>query len=269
MAIYFGNNLSKEPFQFDTIGHHWMQENIDRPNGFPRYHYLQTEKGCGIISLGEKEILLEEGMGILITPFVPHSYRTQGGVWLTAFATFGGMLESYIKVIFGSQEFLFIGGELGHMAASIIDSAVIHFQASDINTKQASIDCYQLLMLFTEGKPPIPDTEQHTWQKYVKPVVDEIEEHYMEDLSAGQLARQVFISPQYLSRLFGHFFDCSVYEYVTNYRINKAKEFLLLKRNRKVQDIAHDVGYTDSSHFIVMFRQFCGMTPMEFRKLHF
>ena len=55
---------------------------------------------------------------------------------------------------------------------------------------------------------------------------------------------------------------------LTNYRINKAKELLLINSRRKVQDIASDVGYSDASHFIVMFKKLTGMTPAQFRKLH-
>lgn len=90
--------------------------------------------------------------------------------------------------------------------------------------------------------------------KYVEPVLRLIETHYMEDLTAEKLCRQVYVSPQYLSRLFVRYLGCSVYEYLTNYRITKAKELLLMRRDRKIQEISHDVGYTDSSHFIVMFK---------------
>ena len=48
--------------------------------------------------------------------------------------------------------------------------------------------------------------------------------------------------------------------------IQKAKELLLMRRDRKIQEIAHDVGYTDSSHFIVMFKKLTGMTPTQFRR---
>ncbi len=49
MAIYFSNTLSKEPFQFDSVGNHWLQgKALSRPQGYPIYHYLQTEEGCGI-----------------------------------------------------------------------------------------------------------------------------------------------------------------------------------------------------------------------------
>lgn len=56
MAIYFSNTLSKEPFQFDSVGNHWLQEALSRPQGYPIYHYLQTEEGCGIFTIEEKNI---------------------------------------------------------------------------------------------------------------------------------------------------------------------------------------------------------------------
>ncbi|MFQ7551269.1 MAG: helix-turn-helix domain-containing protein [Blautia marasmi] len=83
-----------------------------------------------------------------------------------------------------------------------------------------------------------------------------------------ELSRQVFISPQYLSRLFNRFLGCSAYEYLTIYRINKAKEYLLINPRMEVQDIAHKVGFTDSSHFISVFRKMTGITPLGFRNLN-
>ena len=44
MPIYFSNTLNREPFQFDSVGNHWMQESLHRPQGYPQYHYLQTEQ---------------------------------------------------------------------------------------------------------------------------------------------------------------------------------------------------------------------------------
>ena len=130
-----------------------------------------------------------------------------------------------------------------------------------------SLECYQVLLQFIGGLQSNP-SQQPAWEKYVRPVLTIIHTRYMEDLTADTLSQKVFVTPQYLSRLFSRYLNCSVYEYLTNYRINKAKELLLLERDRKIQDISHDVGYTDASHFIVMFRKLTGMTPVEFRRLH-
>ncbi len=108
MPIYFSNTLNREPFQFDSVGNHWMQESLHRPQGYPQYHYLQTEQGCGILTIDGNELRLPEGHGILITPHVPHAYRTADqGAWMTCFATFGGTLEAQLSQIFGNERILF------------------------------------------------------------------------------------------------------------------------------------------------------------------
>lgn len=267
MSIYFGNHFSREAFQFDSVGNHWTQELVTRPEGFPMYHYLQTESGSGCVSVKGKTILLEQGQGILFAPFVPHSYRALEGHWITEFATFTGSMESYLKTMIGTDDYLLIGEEKGAEIEQVIAGAVELFETTPGNTRQLSMDCYHLLLLFSEGIPHSAAAAQPAWDKYVRPVVEQIESNYMEDLSAEQLAKSVYVSPQYLSRLFVRYVGCSVYEYLTNYRINQAKK-LLMKRDRRIQEIAHDVGYTDASHFIVMFRKLTGMTPVEFRRLH-
>ena len=47
MPIFFRNTPLQEPFTLDSAGFDWHQEPWDRPEGYPLYHYLQTEQGCG------------------------------------------------------------------------------------------------------------------------------------------------------------------------------------------------------------------------------
>ena len=51
MSIYFRNTPVSAPFMFESLGNHWNQVNIFRPDGYPYYHYLQTEKGTGRIEV--------------------------------------------------------------------------------------------------------------------------------------------------------------------------------------------------------------------------
>jgi len=87
-------------------------------------------------------------------------------------------------------------------------------------------------------------------------------------LTAAELSRKVYVTPQYLSRLFGRFLGCSVYEYLTSYRITKAKELLFNNPRMEIQIIAGRVGFEDASHFIAMFKKMTGVTPVEFRTLY-
>ena len=85
MPIYFRNTPVTMPFMFDSVGNHWYQESMQRPNGHPHYHYLQTEKGRGRIEIRGKHYILEEQEGILIAPSVPHSYTKESEEWDTVF----------------------------------------------------------------------------------------------------------------------------------------------------------------------------------------
>ena len=96
----------------------------------------------------------------------------------------------------------------------------------------------------------------------------EIESSYFLPLTIEKLSRQVFITPQYLSRLFRRYLNCSAYEYLTSYRLSKAKELLITAPRLEIQEIARRTGFTDSSHFIAVFKKAVGVTPLEFRRLN-
>lgn len=268
MPIYFNSALSKEPFQFDSLGIHWEQESILRPKGFPLYHYLQTEKGAGSVSIGEKRYFLEEGQGILLAPGIPHEYHGEGGGWITLFATFSGLLQDSIPMLLRNTQILLAEGEKGRAIRNIIRKAVECFEETPANLHQASVYSYQLLLILTDSREMPEKADSPAMERYVRPVLKFIRDRYMEPLTLEELSGMVYITPQYLSRLFLQYMGCSVYEYLTGYRITRAKELLLRNPDRRVQVIANEVGYGDTSHFIQMFRKTAGMTPGAFRRMH-
>ena len=267
MPIYFNSAPVDFPFQFDSIGNNWDQESTMRPNGFPVYHYLQTQEGSGILTINGQHYTIGENQGVLLAPGIPHAYRSVSGKWITLFATFSGSLSPYFSALFGSSHLLFFENEKAATIRKLIDQSVLHHQETPVDSQLLSQECYQVLLQFTGGLQVNP-SKQPAWEKYIRPVLASIHTRYMEDLTADALSREVFVTPQYLSRLFSRYLGCSVYEYLTKFRLSKAKELLVSHRGRKIQDIAQDVGYTDASHFVLMFRKMTGMTPSEFRKIN-
>ena len=268
MPIYFNSTLSREPFQFDSLGIRWEQEPNRRPKGFPLYHYLQTEKGVGSVTVGKETYFLEEGRGILLAPGVPHEYHGEGGGWITLFATFSGLLQDSIPTLLRNAQVLLAEGEKGHAIRNIVQRAAKCFEETPVNLYQASLYSYQLLLLLSDSRVMPEKTGSPVMEKYVRPVLKLIQDSYMEPLTLEELSGRVYVSPQYLSRLFQQYMGCSVYEYLTGYRMTRAKELLLRHPDRWVQVIANEVGYSDTGHFIQMFRKAAGMTPGTFRRIH-
>jgi AraC-like DNA-binding protein len=268
MPIHFRNSPVNEPFIFDSIGNHWSQDRVLRPHGYPVYHYLQTESGSGTVRAQDREYVLHEGEGVLIAPYVPHSYTRNEEKWLTCFATFTGTLHASIDKMTGNRPVIPVDREQGQRIASQIGWMMDHWEELSADTCAQSVSCYQLLMNFTDGIRTGSLADEPLYQRYVVPAIKEIETSYDTELTAQMLSARVYVTPQYLARLFRRFLGCSPYEYLTTYRINRARELLISNPRLEVQQVARQTGFGDASHFIAMFKKTTGVTPLEFRRLN-
>jgi two-component system response regulator YesN len=84
-------------------------------------------------------------------------------------------------------------------------------------------------------------------------------------LSLDVVSKHVYISSCYLSVLFKKETGDSFINFLTNVRINKAKE-LLLSTNLKSYEISYQVGYENPTYFSTLFKKITGLTPMDYKK---
>jgi len=96
-------------------------------------------------------------------------------------------------------------------------------------------------------------------------IVSYIELHYNEELSLQDIADTFLISREYISRKFKQDYAISFTEYVTSFRLNKAKA-LMQNQHLKLNQIAEMVGIPDVKYFSKVFKKHEGMTPNEYRK---
>ena len=91
-----------------------------------------------------------------------------------------------------------------------------------------------------------------------------INAHLKDDLSRKVLANAVFLSEDYISKIFANVTGMSIPNYVTSCRMQKAQEYLRYS-SLSVSKIALEVGYSNFSYFSKSFRDYVGCTPNEFR----
>ena len=103
-------------------------------------------------------------------------------------------------------------------------------------------------------------------EKNVEKVKVYIETHFKEELTRESLASEVFMNPDYLSKLFKKNTGSSLMDYVTKVRIERAKE-LLERTVLPISEIAIETGYSNTAYFTKMFKKYTnGITPREYRK---
>lgn len=266
--VYFNLSSRQLPLTVDSIGNHWTQENVIRPKGYPRYHWLQTEQGSGAAVIDGKQLTLPEGTGVLIAPSVPHAYHSEQGEWLTSFVTFSGKLEADIRKIVGDERYIFVNSATDFSFLDWIDRTITLHESGQTDPIQLSTGCYAFLMHISSFRNYQEYQSHPLYQRYVAPAIKEIETQYCQEITTQELADAVYVSPQYLSRLFKRFLGCSTYAYLTNYRLTKARELLVNRPDLAVSQIGARTGYHDASHFIAIFKSAAGCTPFEFRQLH-
>lgn len=98
----------------------------------------------------------------------------------------------------------------------------------------------------------------------IKLAKDYIINNYNKNISLKDVADEVYLSQNYLSELFKKEIGEGFYDFLSKYRIKKAKE-ILLTTNLKVYEIAQMVGYNDSITFGRAFKKITGTTPNNFR----
>lgn len=104
----------------------------------------------------------------------------------------------------------------------------------------------------------------HAWEQ-IQQSLDYMEEHLNEELNIENLAHMASLSTFYYQRLFSRLVKKPVAEYLKLRRLSKATE-KLVQDNRRILDIALDLGFSSHEHFTKIFKDTFGITPDEYRK---
>ena len=102
--------------------------------------------------------------------------------------------------------------------------------------------------------------------KPVRMVRDMVERHYMEHISLNDAADAVDLNPVYLSALFKKETGINFKDYLTNVRMEHAKE--LLQHGESINQVSELVGYQDTKYFSRLFARVVGVNPTQYKKLY-
>lgn len=98
----------------------------------------------------------------------------------------------------------------------------------------------------------------------LKKVFQFIEVNYRNPIGLKEVAKEVNLSPAYITDLVRRETGQTVLNWILQRRIAEARS-LLLESDRSVTEIAQTLGYENPGHFIRLFRRFNGTTPKAWR----
>ena len=139
------------------------------------------------------------------------------------------------------------------------------FTADNKNVNQMLNNGIEFFEELVEQKPFISGNVQ-----IVRKTKAYLEEHYNEDLNLQLLADVLGVSAGYLSKSFKAQTGSSFTEYLTDVRIDAAKQ-MIRETEQSISDISYAVGFSDPGYFSKCFRKRENLSPSEFaamQKMH-
>lgn len=91
-----------------------------------------------------------------------------------------------------------------------------------------------------------------------------IEENYDRPISLEEAAGVVNTSVRYFCKVFKNYTGITFVDYLTRLRIEKSKN-LLVNPNRRISEVAYEVGFESLTQFNRSFKKHAGMTPTKYR----
>lgn len=107
---------------------------------------------------------------------------------------------------------------------------------------------------------------KHHKQKYSTMIKEYIHSHYMEDIGLKHIAQNIGITEPYVSTVFKEETGDTISAYLTNYRIEKAKE--LLSQNVDIKFLYSAVGFKSYNYFFSAFKKVVGCTPRQYQRIN-
>ncbi|WP_028608935.1 AraC family transcriptional regulator [Paenibacillus harenae] len=143
-----------------------------------------------------------------------------------------------------------------------LQDSVRSYQDPTLNNFLATSILYELYKQCDPGTNAVKK-ELKQLQLY-NDIADYIKWHRFEPLKVSQIADHFGYNAKYLSYLFSTISGMSLKHFIMKQKI-EAASFLLTDTNQSINEIAMQLGYCDSHHFMKSFKQMTNLTPTSFR----
>ena len=163
-------------------------------------------------------------------------------------------LQTKVILISGYAEFEY--------AQSAIRNGAYDYLLKPIDQEKLQIVLERIL---GDGAGILENEQELVAPSTIRKIMDEIKEHYTENITLTGLAEKYAISVSHLSELLKEHLQLSFSEYISSKRIQKAKE-LLADESLSIEQIAEQTGYNDYFYFTKVFKKNTGISPSKYRK---
>jgi len=256
------------PFSVKTAGEFISDSSyFTKRSGLNQCLLMYTVSGEGIVEYEGKEYTLEPGQLMVLDCRELHYYATKVERWHFLWIHFLGQCafdyERYLNAD-GSRP-LFVGNRVPIQSyyEKIVAQIVNNTPQSEF---KISVLLHRMLTDLIELRQrEVFSSKYSGHQNVLEESIAFLGQHFQQDISVEQLARNCHLSKYYYIKMFKAYTGQTPYEYLIDIRLQRAQS-LLLQTELPVEAVAVQTGFSESKNFIACFKKKLGITPLQFRK---
>ena len=158
----------------------------------------------------------------------------------------------HVIIVSGYQEFEY--------ARKALRCGVVDYLLKPVKLQELA-QCLNAFAPNAFSESPVEDRKEET---VFTPLEQYVEAHLSEAITLPMLCRKCCVSQTTANRIFRKYTNMSFLEYLTQRRIEKAKEMLKKNPTLLIKNVATECGFTNPLYFSKVFKNFTGCTPTEY-----
>lgn len=252
----------------NTINYRWSMGDFHHHISYEIYY---LEKGSRKMLIQDRVYELSAGDILLIQPNILHRSMHSGPhtriniVFSDEFLDlyFTSKAKKYIISCF-DKEFIRLTPDERSLFLRLFDQLSAEYR----NGKECFISVAEILRLFVNTAKHSSGYDQikkDTFSEKTNSVIDFIKNNFSSIADLDEIADACYINKSYMCRLFKKEVGMTVFEYLSNVKIQKACE-LMSNTDKTLTDIAISCGFSSMSYFSASFKSLMKCTPSQFRK---
>ncbi len=259
--------FAREHFLYVQSFSYWKANaaHYTRRHGLDSFLLSYTYSGCGQLDYEGSSCLLQDGDAFLIDCRKLHTYHTAGASWEHCMLHFSGIPATRLYEDFTSANgFVFRPKKAVELHKKLNRLLKEYTQISPYREYQVNALLTELLLDIVTAS----DAYRHAQEKIppqLRDIILYINEHYYQEISLAYLSDTFAISKYHLCRCFKKYTGNTINEYITQLRIEQAKE-LLRTTSLSAYQIGAIVGIEDENYFYRLFKKHVGISPHKYRK---
>lgn len=221
--------------------------------------------GEGTLEYENNEYQLKKGNIFFIDCEKNHKYYASKKGWHVLYIYFNGSsARAYYNIISQSKTPVFQTGNYNISMSLFWEVLNLHQKNNSLAEELTSLHLTRILteIILLLGNLNYPKI---VYPKYITDVFNHITRYYDEKITLDMLAELYSINKFHLIKEFKRFTGTTIIDHIIKTRINRAKS-LLHDSNKSIDQIAKEVGFNSTAHFIRTFRNKEYITPNFYRK---